>query len=100
MTDREKIIVHFRDAIEASGCNNKWRFVRVDILEEAIAMLKEEQEGVEPVKEHEVVMNTLVCGVCHTLVARWGVDWHGDRTNYFFKAKYCPECGRKVKWDE
>ena len=43
MTDREKVISHFRDAIEASGCDNKWRFVRVDILEEAVALLKEQE---------------------------------------------------------
>lgn len=41
MTDREKIINHFKDAIEASGDGNKWRFVREDILEDAVNLLKE-----------------------------------------------------------
>lgn len=41
MPDREKIINHFTDAIEASGDGNKWRFVREDILEDAINLLKE-----------------------------------------------------------
>lgn len=43
MADREKVITHFRDAIEASGDGNKWRFVRVDILEDAIDLLKEQE---------------------------------------------------------
>lgn len=47
MIDREKVIQHFEDAIEASGSDNKWRFVRVDILEDAITLLKEQSNIIE-----------------------------------------------------
>jgi len=43
MSDRETVINHFVDAIEAAGDGNKWRFVRVDILEDAIALLKAQE---------------------------------------------------------
>lgn len=45
MPDRETVIQHFQDAIEASGNNNKWRFVRLDIIEKAIALLKAQEHG-------------------------------------------------------
>lgn len=43
MPDREKVISHFQDAIEASGAGNHWRFVRVDMIEDAIALLKAQE---------------------------------------------------------
>lgn len=43
MSDREMVIQHFQDAVEASGKNNKWRFVRLDIIEKAISLLKEQE---------------------------------------------------------
>ena len=43
MPDRDKVISHFHDAIEASGKGNRWRFVRVDIIEDAIELLKEQE---------------------------------------------------------
>lgn len=97
MPDREKVIRHFQDAITASGAGNRWRFVRVDMIEDAITLLRE-QEPVEPAPEHPVVINTLACGECHAQVARW--DTVRGKRVYLFRAKYCPECGRKVKWDE
>lgn len=42
MTDCEKVIRHFQDAIEAIGNGNRWRFVRKDIIEDAISLLKEQ----------------------------------------------------------
>ena len=98
MPDKEKVITHFRDAIEASGCDNKWRFVRVDILEEAIALLKE-QEAVNPAdKPTDAIMmideyrwkHTMGrCGNCKApLPALDGL-----------RSKFCWMCGRAVKWD-
>ena len=78
MSDREIVMQHFQDAIEASGNNNQWRFVRLDIIEKALAMLKE-QEAVKP-------MNGLLCGQC-------GCRIYQD-------ANYCYNCGRKVKRDD
>jgi len=106
MTDRKKVIKRLEDCSsrEVWKCSTcKWYDENsgecfTKLAADALALLKE-QEAVEPVKEHEAVMNnTLVCGVCHTLVALWCVDRHGNITKFLFKAKYCPECGRRVKW--
>ena len=86
MTDRGKVITHFRDAIEASGDGNKWRFVRVDILEEAIELLKE-QEPVKPVEKRDHGFY-YACGSCWEML--------GIVREY---PSYCPCCGKKVKWD-
>ena len=47
MIDREKVIQHFKDAIEASESNHKWRVVRADILEDAITLLNEQSNIIE-----------------------------------------------------
>ncbi len=41
--DREKVICHLNDCMEASRQDNTWVFVRKDIVEDAIAMLKEQK---------------------------------------------------------
>lgn len=87
MPDREKVINHFTDAIEASGDETLWRLARVDIIEDAIALLKE-QEPVEPRWTHPTVYkNVLMCGNC-------GIEIPLGKPNY------CPWCGRKVNWDD
>lgn len=87
MPDREKVIRHFQDAIEASGANNKWRFVRADIIEEAVELLKE-QEPVEPKKiPHSITYpgSTYICGNCKIIILEPDDN-------------YCSNCGRAVKW--
>ena len=42
--DREKIIGHLNDCMEASRRDNAWVFVRKDIVEDAIAMLNEQDD--------------------------------------------------------
>lgn len=84
MSDREMVMQHFQDAIEASGNNNKWRFVRLDIIEKALALLKE-QEPVKPIWINTNYEQSCKCGNCGGLV------------NTHFK--YCPRCGRLVKWE-
>lgn len=56
------------------------------LMKDAIALLKE-QEPVEPTynESHLYVSDAFRCGVCGCLVN--------------FHAKYCQNCGRKVKWD-
>ena len=50
MSDLERIVTHFKDAIEASGNGNMWRFVRVDIIEDAVELLKKQNERIERLK--------------------------------------------------
>ena len=51
MADRENVIAHFQATDEAFGDTCKWRFVRVDILKDAIALLKAQEPGWISVKE-------------------------------------------------
>ena len=80
MPDREKVITHFRDAIEALGDVSNWRFVHVDILKEAVELLKA-QEPVTPICKSDM----LFCGACRYAIPN--------------TVNYCPRCGRKVDWD-
>ena len=103
MTDREKVIVGLECMANDGGvCRSDCPYfenIRASCVtvmsRDALELLK---EPVEPVPEHPVVINTLACGVCHAQVARW--DTVRGKRVYLFKAKYCPECGRKVKWVE
>ena len=94
MTDRKKVIEHFKDAITASGDGNKWRFVRADIIADAISLL-EAQEPIAPKamdtaipagKTAVRIIKTYWCGECGEAVTKFGNN-------------FCPKCGRKVLWD-
>jgi hypothetical protein len=52
MADREKVVSHLNDCMEASRRDNTWVFVRKDIVEDAIVLLKE-QDAKPPVHIHE-----------------------------------------------
>ena len=93
MTDREMVIQHFQDAIEASGNGTKWRFVRLDIIEKAISLLNEQDALL---KEQEPALPTwsqgrAYCGKCgHRL----------PRKRAGMEINYCGYCGQKVKWND
>ena len=57
MSDRKAIIRHFQDAIQASGDGNKWRFVRADIIEDAIKLLTEDEPRVMTLNEAREIAN-------------------------------------------
>lgn len=84
--DREKVIRHFQDAITASGAGNRWRFVRDDIIEDAIALLRE-MGPVEPIKKPGIV-EPYKCGVCGAVLG-----WESE------KQRFCPNCGRGIRWN-
>lgn len=44
--DREKVIGHLNDCMEASRADNGWVFVRKDIIADALALLKEQEEQI------------------------------------------------------
>lgn len=53
MPDREKVIQHFEDALGAYGNERMWRFVKADILEDAITLLKAQEPRVLTLEEVE-----------------------------------------------
>ena len=64
------------------------------LMRDALSLLKA-QEPVKP-KEHEIVVGTYgaefiesLCGNCGCMLVN----------NPKWRAKFCPECGKKVKWD-
>lgn len=83
--DREKVITHFNDAIEASGNNNKWRFVRVDVIKDALELLK----------DSELVVRCKDCKHGEPGACGYGVDcdgvWHDDDG-------FCSDGERKEGW--
>ena len=97
--DREKVIVHLNDCMEASRRDNTWVFVRKDIVEDAIALLKEQDEPKQIVrkqckKEYEDGLidyfSEWYCPHCKSLIAR-GFD---NRS-----IKFCYKCGKPILWE-
>lgn len=88
MADREKVVEHLYDCLAASKLENVWIFVRKDIVGDAISLLKEQEPGFSPKEIKMYPSNVWACGNCgHVAVG-----------SLAYKAKYCPECGRKVQW--
>ena len=87
MPDREKVIGHLNDCMEASRRDNTWVFVRKDIVEDAIALLTE-QEEVKPILIREgrnKHYNDYVCPRCDNEVV--------------YEQNYCSECGVRFLWE-
>ena len=91
MPDREKVIGHLNDCMEASRRDNTWVFVRKDIVEDAIALLKE-QEAVKPY----IDIDEAKCPICKVKLTRQ--ELLGDDVLFEDFFDYCPHCGRTVKW--
>lgn len=89
MTKLEKVIKDLQFALDGTAFTG-WKFAQVDkeTVIDALELLKEK----EPVKPKEVKMyptGQYACGFCgHISVG--SKDYH---------AKYCPECGKAVKWE-
>lgn len=91
MADIDKVITHFKDAIEASGDGNKWRFVRVDIIEDAIELLKEREPvfvGCSDCKHYGYHDMTNQDGFCYCMKRHeylspdfFCADWEGGGNN-------------------
>lgn len=89
MTDTEKVIGHLNDCMEASRRDNTWVFVRKDIVEDAIVLLKDQEIG------HWIFLTDcsnsgVYCSECNTKVF----------DSYPFKKKlsyFCPHCGTRME---
>lgn len=103
MTDMEKVIKAFDDAKEplvwlkddeyTVGYNNGIEAGK-DI---ALSML-EEQEPIVPGLEQDADGIYSTCGNCRTrLWKMFGLEFE---INPDAMPKFCPQCGKKVKWDE
>ena len=111
MTDREKVINELIGHIESALAvdSDYVDCIRTDLLQTAVHMLteqdtvehaldvlrahgwKDETEPVKPKRVLGVLPDWYHCGAC-------GVDMLDTGDGY--RPKYCPNCGRAVKWDE
>ena len=72
-----------------------------DTVEHALDVLiahgwkKDETEPVKPIRTLETIRAEYNCGSC---TGKVGIKFYDGF--WYFKAQYCPMCGRKVKWDE
>lgn len=97
MNDRKKVIKEAEEAIDILAKAEEptfWMdFVRC-AFENALALLKE-QEPVKPFPHHDIYW----CGKCgNRVLERHTV--HDTQLFLVYKYKFCPECGRMVKWDD
>ena len=90
MIDREKVIKgleHCANEADCRGCvyqeQMKGRFDGCDCMREALTLLKE-QEPVKPTYEDFFGNRIARCGKCNGYIVRY---------------KYCPGCGKAVKWE-
>lgn len=103
MADREKIL---RGAEcckyepSQNGCPEECPYLPkgrltcgLDPLLDDVIVLIRKQETVEPIKTPETIRAEYNCGECTALV---GIRFYDG--NWYFKADYCPHCGRKVAW--
>lgn len=106
MADREKVIKGLETCISCinTGCQKicpyyescfqyDATFVFRPMLRDALALLRE-QEPVKPIKTPETIRVEYNCGGCGYLVG-FVSTIHDDM---HYRAKFCPECGRKVAW--
>lgn len=66
------------------------------LLRSALALLKEQEEGIEPIESTReqkefadkigIAVSDFWCGACHF--------------NLMGHPKFCPNCGKRVKWDD
>ena len=93
--DREKVINGLEHCMEGVvGCQKRCPYkrdfaCRSELARDALALLRE-QEAVEPKRVLGVLPDWYHCGVC-------GVDMLDTGDGY--RPKYCPQCGRAVKWE-
>jgi len=93
MTDREKVIKGLECCV-AVNCGQACPYAtvggcQVQVLRDAVALLKE-QEPVDVIVEPLDDTRYIFCGACRCMLAQ------GKPKGY----KFCPWCGRAVKWDE
>ena len=91
MADREKVIRALENCTDEIKCRDcPWETcedfclsvnVPLDLAKAALSLLKA-QEPIEPIKH---LSTGQICGSCKKVLLR--------------KYKYCPSCGKEVKWE-
>ena len=94
MPDREKVIKGLETALAVSNVvvGTDYVVVKIGEVKKVLELLKE-QEPVKPIDDGD---DSYVCDNCGETVGWEELDVFGiDPVKY----KFCPGCGRRVKWD-
>ncbi len=95
MYDLERCVCHAPDACEdCSRCYTIGFDCMEKLMSDALALLKE-QNAVKPIRSKDA--DVWYCGNCDAIVGEETLTIGGIQE---VRHNYCPECGRKVKWDE
>ena len=95
MTDREKVIKEFEHLLNAAKGNYQdFIDLTVDGGEEILALLKEQEAATEYIID-EYQPTCKACGFRPFAGYIPTLEWMRERG-----FKFCPKCGRAVKWDE
>lgn len=94
MPDREKVIDELKGMVMV--CAIYGDDEAIETLNSAISLLKDQDNGIEPIKSTTeqkefadrigIAVPGFWCGACHF--------------NLIGCPKFCPNCGKKVKWDD
>lgn len=104
MPDREKVIRGLEACSSCLGsCPTECPYYShtlsctgVQLKKDALALLRERDEGVTPI-ESTTEQKKFADRIGFAVSEYWCGDCH---FNLFNRPKFCPNCGKKVKWDE
>lgn len=86
MPNRGSVVNDLVEQIEATlAVDSEYANIPLDLVQYVVHLLKEQ----EPVVPYDKPLGYYRCGNCGTHVHKYGEQ-----------DKYCPGCGRAVKWDE
>lgn len=105
MPDREKVIKGFecckrKDGNECKVCPyTESAYCVEDMVTDALAMLKE-QDAVKPFFESlGGVPWRMCCGSCYRVIVETDSKTGKEAVKFFEEFKYCPFCGKGVKFE-
>ena len=96
MTDREKVITGFDICLSRFHCGEDCPYYNAESRSGCMELLR--KDALELLKEQETTLEKdghhIRCVKCNSY---WCTT---DREGNAFPMNYCPECGRKVKWND
>lgn len=95
MNKRERAVKHLQECVDYLNGDSKrrlWVFVRGDVVRASLELLKD----LEPVKAVFVGDGSYKCKKCGETVGWDELEAIGIGK---VRCRYCPECGKRVKWD-
>lgn len=103
MPDREKVIRGLECCLSPNdhencpydGIGKTYSHCLKKLVTDAFALLKEQEEGVTPI-ESTTEQKKFADRIGFAVSEYWCGDCH---FNLFNRPKFCPNCGKKVKWD-